>query len=56
MNGDEAFHIGCFGDVRREQAGAVLFERVVAAGSLVLREVGRDRAGEMSAHRFLGSA
>ena len=56
MTSNEAFHIGCFGDVRREQAGAALFERVVAAGSLVLREVGRDRAGEMSAHRFLGSA
>jgi hypothetical protein len=48
--------IGYFGDVRREQAGAILFERVVATGSLVLRQVGGDRAGELSAHRFLGSA
>lgn len=49
------FRIGSFGDVRRAEAGAVLFERVVATGSLVLREVGGDRAGEISAHRFLGS-
>jgi Transposase DDE domain len=48
--------IGYFGDVRREQAGAILLERVVATGSLVLRQVGGDRAGELSAHRFLGSA
>jgi hypothetical protein len=47
--------IGFFGDVRREHAGAVLFERVVATGSLVLRKIGGDRAGELSAHRFLGS-
>ena len=56
MSRDEGFRIGFFRDVRREEAGATLFERVVATGSLVLREVGGDRAGEMSAHRFLGSA
>jgi hypothetical protein len=56
MGGDEGFRIGFFGDVRREGVGAALFERVVATGSLVLRQVGGDRAGEMSAHRFLGSA
>ena len=56
MRRDEGFRIGCFGDVRREAAGAALFERVVTTGSLVLRQVGGDRAGEMSAHRFLASA
>ena len=56
MGRDEGFRIGFFGDVRREKAGTALFERVVAAGSLVVREVGGDRPGEMSAHRFLGSA
>ena len=56
MVAEEQLHIGYFGDVRREQAGATLFERVVATGSLVLRQVGGDRAGELSAHRFLGSA
>ncbi len=56
MSRDDGFHIGFFGDVRRQEAGATLFERVVATGSLVLHEVGGDRAGEMSAHRFLGSA
>jgi len=56
MGCDEGFRIGSFGDVRREEAGASLFERVVATGTLVMREVGGDRAGEMSGHRFLGSA
>jgi Transposase DDE domain len=56
MIAEEQLRIGYFGDVRREQAGATLFERVVATGSLVLRQVGGDRAGELSAHRFLGSA
>jgi len=55
MDRDNQFRIGSFGDVRREEAGAAFFEGVVASGSLVAREVGGDRAGEMSAHRFLGS-
>jgi Transposase DDE domain len=49
------FRIGCFGDVRRERTGAELFEVVVATGSLVVREIGKDRSGELSVHRFLGS-
>jgi hypothetical protein len=55
MGSDNEFRIGFFGDVRRERAGATLFERVVETGSLVLRHVGGDRAGEMAAHRFLDS-
>jgi Transposase DDE domain len=55
MDSEADFRIGCFGDVRREAVGAVLFERVVATGSLVLRQVGGDRKGEASAHRFLRS-
>jgi hypothetical protein len=55
MADEGGFHLGCFGDVRRERAGAVLFERVVETGSLVLRQVGGDRAGEMSVQRFLAS-
>jgi len=47
--------IGEFGDVRRAERGAWLFERIVATGSLVLRKVGGDRAGEIAAHRFLES-
>lgn len=50
------FQIGSFGDLRRGKAGAALFERVVQTGSLVVKHVGGDRAGEMTAHRFLGSA
>jgi hypothetical protein len=49
------FRIGFFGDVRRERMGAEVFEGVVATGSLVIREIGGDRAGETSAHRFLES-
>jgi Transposase DDE domain len=56
MIAEEQLHIGYFGDVRREQIGTTVLERVVATGSLVLRQIGGDRAGELSAHRFLGSA
>src|SRR6266481_3313221 len=55
MGCDEGFHIGYFGDVRRQRAGAALCERVVETGTLVLRHVGSDRRGEMSAQRFLAS-
>jgi len=55
MHGDGAFHIGHFGDVRRQRAGAKLFERVVEMGSVVLKQVGGDRQGEMLAQRFFGS-
>jgi hypothetical protein len=33
--------------------GDWLFDRIVATGSLVLRRVGGDRAGEVAGHRFL---
>jgi Transposase DDE domain len=56
MIAQERVGVGYFGDVRRERAGAMLLERVVATGSLVLRRAGGDRAGELSAHRFLDSA
>jgi hypothetical protein len=56
MRRDDGFCIGYFGDVRREKAGAAFFERVVETGSLVLRQVGGDRPGEMSAQRFLASS
>jgi hypothetical protein len=51
----KGFRIGFFGDARREEAGATLFERVVETGALVLRQVGGSRAGEMAAHWFLSS-
>jgi hypothetical protein len=55
MIGKKQLRIGYFGDMRREQAGTNLFDRIVTTGSLVLRQVGGDRAGELSANRFLGS-
>jgi len=47
--------IGTFGDARRAARGAWLYDRIVATGSLVLRQVGGDRAGEIAAHRFLSA-
>lgn len=47
--------IGLFGDRRRAERGAWVFERIVATGSLVIRQIGEDRAGEIAAHRFLSS-
>ena len=55
MQCDEGFHLGYFGDVRRQRVGAMLYARVVETGSLVLRQVGSNRRGEMSAQRFLAS-
>jgi hypothetical protein len=51
----QAEGIGIFGDARRAERGAWLFDRIVATGSLVLRTVGGNRAGEIAAHRFLDS-
>jgi len=45
----------CRGDVRTAASGAWLLDRIVSTGSLVLRKLGKTRAGEMSAHRFLSS-
>jgi len=42
-----------FGDVRLSERAQGLFEQIVHTGSLVLRRVGGDRAGEIGAHRFL---
>ena len=55
MAEDAGFHIGYFGDVRREQVGARLFHRAVETGSLVLRRLGGDRNGEAAIGNFLGS-
>ena len=42
-----------FGDIRLSRRAEVLFERIVSTGSVVLRRIGGDRAGEIAAHRFL---
>jgi len=41
------------GDVRLSERGDWLLDRIVSTGSLVLRRVGGDRAGEVASHRFL---
>jgi hypothetical protein len=41
------------GDARRDERAEWLFNRIVASGSLKLREVGATRSGEMAAHRLL---
>ncbi len=55
MSIDRDYHIGNFGDMRRAAVGAEFFEQVINTGSLVLRVIGEDRAGELSAGRFLDS-
>ena len=42
-------------DVRLERGAEHMFQRIVATGSLVVREIGGDRNGEMAAHRVLGT-
>jgi hypothetical protein len=46
---------GAYGDKRRAAAITQLSKAIVATGSVVIREVGGDRKGELSAHRVLGS-
>jgi hypothetical protein len=46
---------GVFGDKRRSAALASLEEAMVAQSSVVVRRLGADRAGEISAHRVLSS-
>ncbi len=47
--------LGYFGDARRAAVGTTLIERVMETGSLVVRKLGGDRAGEMALHRFLAA-
>src|SRR5437763_1234994 len=46
---------GRFGDKRRSAALAQLEEAMVSQSSVVVRQLGEDRAGEMSAHRVLSA-
>jgi hypothetical protein len=43
------------GDVRTAARGAWLFDQIVSLGTLVLKDLGAGRAGEMAAHRYLSS-
>ena len=56
MTGDvmEEF-AGAFGDLRRADAVSRLYRSIVDQSSVVVRKVGVNRAGEMSAHRALSS-
>ena len=47
--------LGGFGDVRRAAVGTRLMQRVLDTGSLVIRKLGCDRAGEIAIHRFLSA-
>jgi Transposase DDE domain len=53
MSDVDEYGIGHFGDLRRQRLGATIFHEVVETGSLVVRQVGADRSGEMSIHNFL---
>ena len=43
------------GDARRDKRAAWMLDRIVSSGSLVLREIGETRSGEVGAHRLLSS-
>jgi len=43
------------GDARRDERAEWMFDRIVATGSLELREIGSTRSGEIAAHRLLSS-
>jgi len=43
------------GDARRDERAAWMLDRIVTSGSLVLREIGETRSGEVAAHRLLSS-
>lgn len=53
--GSQEGALGGFGDVRRAAVGTRLVERVMDTGSLVIRKLGCDRAGEIAIHRFLSA-
>jgi hypothetical protein len=46
-------HDWSFDDVRLSRRAERLCEALVATGSVVLRRIGGNRAGEIAAHRFL---
>ena len=43
------------GDVRTSARGAWLFDQMVSLGTVVLKDLGGGRAGEVAAHRYLSS-
>jgi hypothetical protein len=43
------------GDIRTAARGAWLFEQIVSTGTLVLKDLGGDRAGEVAVQRYLAS-
>ena len=43
------------GDIRTAARGVWLFEQMVSLGTVVLKDLGGDRAGEIAAHRYLSS-
>jgi hypothetical protein len=51
----QAETLGHFGDARRASVGKKLLARVIELGTLVIRKLGLDRAGEKQIHRFLDS-
>ena len=43
------------GDARTSARGSWLFDQIVSLGTVVLKDLGEGRAGEMAAHRYLSS-
>ncbi len=40
-------------NIQKQRRGEQIFEGIVETGSLVIRQIGKDRAGEIGVHRFL---
>jgi hypothetical protein len=51
-----AMGFGLKGDIRLVRRGERIIDDMVRGGSLVLRKISGDRAGEIGAHRFLSSS
>ena len=46
---------GTFGDVRLDNGGAVILERMVSLKTVCVRRLGGDRSGELQMGRFLAN-
>jgi hypothetical protein len=49
------FKIGTFGDARRMATGAVLFEKIISRGTLIVKQLACGRAEQVRFERFLWS-
>lgn len=51
----ESYEIGSFGDARRKATGEDLFRAIVSKGTLIVKQLGGNRSGQVRFERFLWS-